>query len=654
MFMAVVLFAMLQPGPTVKDRGQLAAAVAGAANQAGPVQDRIATDRNHAAQVTDTSVTWFDQTGHQFVTATSSAHDTLQLFDSKNFTNYSQNTSPSTAALVTSLIGPLATVFLVIFLLRFLRKGTPGMGLRKSGAREIASDSTGVTFADVAGCDEARLELEEIVTILKHPERFATLGARTPKGVILSGAPGTGKTLLAKAVAGEAGVPFFAASGSEFVELFVGVGASRVRDLFAQARLKAPAILFIDEVDAVGRRRSSGGGQGNQEYEQTLNQLLVEMDGIDTAAPVIVIAATNRADMLDPALIRPGRFDRQVTVDLPDLRGRKAILEVHARNKPLIGEVDLGVVAKQTPGFSGADLANVINEAAILAARRDSAQISMADIESACMRVMAGPERAHSLLNEHERRVVAYHEIGHALVGHVLPNADPIHRVSIVSRGRALGWTMQLPERDHVLSSRNQLTDRLAGLLGGRMAEEIVFGPDEITSGAADDIEKATHIAHQMVTALGMSPLGLRAFMAADPGQPRTYSEETAGAIDLEIDRLLEEAAERARVVLRDRRQTLEALAARLVEVETINADELASIIDRYPHSEVPRATIISLPPRTRREGGTRSHAALQGADDPGVAAMTAGTRRRGNGLTGMRRTSQALLRLFRGIPLDG
>ena len=641
---ALVVAGLLHTGVPIRDRGQLAQAVVNATQDQGSASDRIATDPAHAAIVTETQVDWFTQSGQEFVTQTTSSAPTLQLFDANHYYNYTADTGPSAGAVLMTVVPALATIALVFILIRFLRKGMPGMSMRQNGAKQILGESTGVTFADVAGCPEAVVELEEIVSILKHPARFARLGARTPRGVVLAGPPGTGKTLLAKAVAGEAGVPFFAASGSEFVEMFVGVGAARVRDLFKEARLRAPSIVFMDEIDALGKRRSTVSGHGNEEREQTLNQLLVELDGINSTAPVIVIVATNRPDVLDPALLRPGRFDRNVTVDLPDLKGREQILAVHARNKPLEVGTDLAVVARQTPGFSGADLANVINEATLLAARRDASSVSSKDLEDACLRVMAGPERQNKLLSERERELVAFHEMGHALVGHTLPFADPVHKVSIVSRGRALGFTMQLPERDQVLVSRNQFTDKLAGLLGGRMAEELVYGPDEITSGAADDIERATRIATRMVTELGMSPLGLRQFGVQEPGQPRAWSEQTAHAIDIEVERLLDEAYARAREVLSERRDLLDALAARLLETETIEADELNAIIDRYPRRGVPRARVISLPRRHLVQPSEDAPAAAAAAAPIASVAVNARARRRM-----VRRTTLALLR-FTGL----
>lgn len=456
-------------GPATRDRGALAAAVANANNSKVAATQRIATDKAHQALVEEQAVTWFDAAGHQYVTPTYSSAETLQLFDTDKFVNYRQNLGPSTLTLLLELVGPLTTILFVLFIIRFLKKGgLPGMNLGKSRAKEVTAEMTGVTFADVAGSESALLELKEIVAILRDPKKFHDMGARTPKGVLLSGPPGTGKTLLAKAVAGEASVPFFAVSGSEFVEMYVGIGAARVRDLFAQARLRSPSIVFIDEIDAVGRRRGAGNGHSNDEREQTLNQLLVELDGMDNSATVIVIAATNRPDVLDPALLRPGRFDRSITVENPDVVGREAILRVHGRNKPISSDVEWGVIAKQTPGFSGADLANLLNESALLAARADAKTITAEHLEDATLRVIAGPERNSNIMNAREREIVAHHEMGHALVGLILPNADPVHKVSIVSRGRALGLTMQLPDRDKVLGNRHEYTDKIAGLLGGR------------------------------------------------------------------------------------------------------------------------------------------------------------------------------------------
>ncbi|HLU41948.1 MAG TPA: ATP-dependent zinc metalloprotease FtsH [Microthrixaceae bacterium] len=495
-------------------------------------------------------------------------------------------------------MGLLPTLLIVGVFIWFVSQMQGGGRAMKFGRARtrLASDDTKVTFDDVAGVDEAVAELREVVDFLKDPERFARLGARIPKGVLLCGPPGTGKTLLARAVAGEAHVPFFTISGSDFVEMFVGVGASRVRDLFKQASSKAPAIVFVDEIDAVGRHRGTGVGGGHDEREQTLNQLLVEMDGFDASSGVILMAATNRPDVLDPALLRPGRFDRQVTVDAPDVTGRLAILQVHARGKPLDDGVTLSVIARRTPGFTGADLANVLNEAALLAARRGADTILQRDLDGAIDRVLAGPERASRVMSEEERRTVAVHEAGHALVGHVLPHADEVHKISIVSRGHALGYTVMLPEEDRTLHSRAQLSDLLAMTLGGRTAEEVVFG--EITTGAADDIERATRIARSMVTEYGMSEkLGPQRFASRDGepflgrehGRSAEHSEEVAARIDEEIARLLDEAHQRARRVLEEHRDVLDHLAAELLERETLTDAELAAALAGAGTVEEPR-----------------------------------------------------------------
>ncbi|MHB1536798.1 MAG: ATP-dependent zinc metalloprotease FtsH, partial [Acidimicrobiales bacterium] len=495
--------------------------------------------------------------------------------------------------------GPiLLLVGFVVYLLYSMQGGgSRVMQFGKSKARTRRKDAPNVTFADVAGADEAVAELQEIKEFLESPARFQALGARIPKGVLLFGPPGTGKTLLARAVAGEAGVPFFSISGSEFVEMFVGVGASRVRDLFEQAKSNAPSIVFMDEIDAVGRHRGAGLGGGHDEREQTLNQLLVEMDGFDVHGGVILIAATNRPDILDPALLRPGRFDRQIVVDRPDLVGRRRILEVHARGKPLAEGVGLDVLAKRTPGFSGADLANLLNEAAILTARRNLSMIGMRECEEAIDRVIAGPERKTLVMSEHDKLVTAYHEAGHAIVGHVLAHADAIHKVSIVARSRSLGLTFTLPE-DKLNHSRSELRDTMSMCLGGRTAEEIVFS--EPTTGAENDIEKVTRIARAMVTEYGMSdalgpqqltqPSG-EVFLGRDLGQHATYSPEVAGAVDAEVRALIDEAHHRARLILSHYRKTLDALAHELVEKETVEHLELMAIIgdlDPWPADRAP------------------------------------------------------------------
>jgi cell division protease FtsH len=491
----------------------------------------------------------------------------------------------------TLLISLLPIVLLIgvfVFFINSMQGGGKGiMQFGKSKARQFDKDQPKVTFTDVAGCDEAVEELREIKDFLSEPGKFHAVGAKIPKGVLLYGPPGTGKTLLARAVAGEANVPFFSISGSDFVEMFVGVGASRVRDLFEQAKSSAPAIIFVDEIDAVGRHRGAGLGGGHDEREQTLNQMLVEMDGFDVSTGVIMIAATNRPDILDPALLRPGRFDRQIVVDLPNLNGRRAILEVHAKGKPLSDDVSTDLIARRTPGFTGADLANLLNEAALLAARRDRLTIETADIADSIDRVMAGPERRSAVMSDDEKQVVAYHEAGHALVGHVLHNTDPIHKVSIIARGRALGWTLSLPEEDRHLHSLSELTDQLAMMLGGRTAEEVVFG--DPTTGAANDIERATDMARSMVTEYGMSDkLGLirfgnphsEVFLGKEMGHEVNYSDAIAATIDAEVRKLVETAHTEARDVLTQNRSTLDRLAEALIEMETLEEKELAEIFE--------------------------------------------------------------------------
>jgi len=469
----------------------------------------------------------------------------------------------------------------------------------KSRARMFTGDQPSVTFQDVAGVEEAKEELKEVVEFLREPEKFISLGARIPKGVLLVGPPGTGKTLLAKAVSGEAGVPFFSISGSEFVEMFVGVGASRVRDLFDQAKRHSPCIVFVDEIDAVGRQRGAGLGGSHDEREQTLNQMLVEMDGFDTDTNVIIMAATNRPDILDPALLRPGRFDRRVVLDRPDMRGREAILKVHTKGKPLATDVNLGVLARSTPGFVGADLENLVNEAAILSARRNKKLIGQSEMEEAIERVIAGPERKSRLISEEEKRIVAYHEAGHAVVMNALPEADPVHKVSIIARGMAGGYTLALPEEDRTLMARKKLMADMIGLLGGRAAEEIVF--DDITSGAANDLERVTRMARTMVTRLGMSDqLGPMVygqkeeliFLGREISEQRDYSESVAEEIDSEVRRLVGEAYTSAKRILTEYRGKLDDVARRLLEVETISREEFESI---FP-PPVPKKVSTPLP----------------------------------------------------------
>ena len=487
-------------------------------------------------------------------------------------------------------------ILLLVGLFLLLRRagGGPGsqaMNFGKSKARVQMEPQTQVTFADVAGIEQAKLELAEVVDFLKNADRFTAIGAKIPKGVLLVGPPGTGKTLLAKAVAGEAGVPFFSISGSEFVEMFVGVGASRVRDLFEQAKTNAPCIVFIDEIDAVGRQRGAGLGGGNDEREQTLNQLLTEMDGFEGNTGIIIVAATNRPDVLDAALLRPGRFDRQVVVDRPDYSGRKEILQVHARGKTLAADVELEKIARRTPGFTGADLSNLLNEAAILAARRDFTEISMDEINDAIDRVLAGPEKKNRVMSEKRKQLVAYHEAGHALVGALMPDYDPVQKISIIPRGQAGGLTWFTPSEDRMdsgLMSRSYLQNQMAVALGGRIAEEIVFGEEEITTGAANDLQQVARVARQMVTRFGMSdrlgPVALgrqngNVFLGRDIASDRDYSDETAAAIDEEVNDLVAQAYGRAKDVLVSNRSVLNRLAEMLVEKETVDAQELQDVL---------------------------------------------------------------------------
>jgi cell division protease FtsH len=507
-----------------------------------------------------------------------------------------------------SLIGSFLPILLLIGFWIFLMNQVQGGGSKvmsfgKSRAKRMTPDSPKIGFKDVAGVEEAVEELHEIKEFLENPKKFQALGARIPKGVLLYGPPGTGKTLLARAVAGEAGVPFFSISGSDFVEMFVGVGASRVRDLFEQAKANSPCIVFMDEIDAVGRHRGAGLGGGHDEREQTLNQLLVEMDGFELKDNIILIAATNRPDILDPALLRPGRFDRQIVVDRPDRNGRRKILEVHAKGKPLDPSIELDTLAAGTPGFTGADLANLVNEAALLAARRGKKKIGQEELEEGIMRVIAGPEKKTRLFSEHERKITAYHEMGHAIVGHFLEHTDDVHKISIISRGQALGYTISLPREDRYLTTKTSLMQQLAAILGGRAAEELVF--NEVTTGAANDLEKVTHIAKQMIMRFGMSEkLGPRVLgrnhdlpflgreMAAEPD----YSEEIAREIDDEIRRVIEEGHALARRVLEEHMEDLHRISAILIERETIDKDQFVRLLagdaeeDVFAEEEAPAA----------------------------------------------------------------
>lgn len=532
-------------------------------------------------------------------------------------------------ALMNLLLAILPTAVIIIAMMYFMRQmmgaNNKAMQFGKTNAKTTPATRPKVKFKDVAGIDEAVEELEEVRDFLADPERFRKLGAKIPRGVLLVGPPGTGKTLLAKAVAGEAGVPFFTISGSEFVEMFVGVGASRVRDLFKNAKEQAPAIIFIDEIDAVGRQRGAGLGGGHDEREQTLNQLLVEMDGFEESESVILIAATNRPDVLDPALLRPGRFDRQITVDRPDVRGREQILRVHAANKPLDTDVNFEKLAQLTVGFAGADLANLLNEAALLTARRNRSLISMDEIEESMERVMAGPQRKSRVMSEAERTTIAYHESGHALVGHVLDNADPVHKISIISRGQALGYTMQLPAEDHFLKTRREMLDELAVFLGGRVAEELMC--TDITSGASNDLERATKLAREMVTRLGMSEeLGTQVFgeaqhqvfLGRDYADHQDYSEETARRIDTEVQRIMREAHERAVEILSARRDQLDLMAKVLLERETVEGEAVDALLNNEWDAYLEREGDIAAAKEARNE------AAANGADPAVVEAERA------------------------------
>ncbi len=501
----------------------------------------------------------------------------------------------------TTLLSSLLPMLLLIGVWFFIMQQTQGGGSKvmsfgKSRAKLHNEEKIKVTFADVAGAEEAKEELEEVVEFLKHPKKFNDLGARIPKGVLLFGPPGTGKTLLARAVAGEAGVPFFSISGSDFVEMFVGVGASRVRDLFEQAKKSAPCIVFIDEIDAVGRQRGAGLGGGHDEREQTLNQLLVEMDGFGVNEGIIIIAATNRPDILDPALLRPGRFDRHIVVDKPDVKGRQEILKVHTKGKPVEKEADLEVLARRTPGFTGADLSNLVNEAALLSARRNKKRIGMNELEESIERVVAGPERKSKVISDKDRKLTAYHEAGHALIAMLMPNADPVHKVSIIPRGRAGGYTLMLPKEERNYATRSELKDQLRTLLGGRVAESLVL--EEISTGAQNDLERATDLARKMICEFGMSEVlgpitfgrrqDTQVFLGRDISRDRNYSEEVAYSIDKEVRRLIEDAYEKTENMLREHMDKLHIIAAALIEKETLEAFELEQLMQEGKITEKP------------------------------------------------------------------
>ncbi|MGB8648571.1 MAG: ATP-dependent zinc metalloprotease FtsH [Anaerolineae bacterium] len=594
--LAVLAYNLFQAKPQTKEIS--------VSQLAQDVQDGLATK----VQVNGTQVTVNYNDGTTKVanldrSSKSSFEDTMKSYGVTSDQLIKANVSNANPPQWDNIIALLGTILpfiliggLFFFLMRQAQSGNnQALSFGKSRARMFSGDKPTVTFADVAGVTEAKAELQEVVEFLKEPDKFTALGARIPKGVLLVGPPGTGKTLLARAVAGEANVPFFSISGSEFVEMFVGVGASRVRDLFDTAKRNSPCIVFVDEIDAVGRHRGAGLGGSHDEREQTLNQILVEMDGFDTDTNVIIVAATNRPDILDPALLRPGRFDRRVVLDRPDMAGRKAILEVHTKGKPLGDDIDLGVIAKGTPGFSGADIENLVNESAILAARRNKKAIGMKEMQESVEKVIAGPERKSRLITDEEKRVIAYHEAGHALVMRMLPNCDPVHKVSIISRGMALGFTMHLPEDDRYLERRSKFVDDLSGLLGGRAAEEIVF--QDVTTGAANDLERATDMARAMVTRYGMSEsLGPRTFgsreelvfLGREISEQRNYSEEVAEEIDSEVKRIITNAYDRSREILSRYRYKLDELAERLMKVETVDASEFEALFADSPKHERP------------------------------------------------------------------
>jgi len=563
-----------------------------------------------------------DAQGRRFTATTPSSQDELlKRLENNDVNIVVQSAQPSGwFQLLGSLLPIILLIGVWVFFMRQMQgAGRGAMGFGKSKARLLTENKNRVTFEDVAGVDEAKEELQEIVDFLKDPGKFQRLGGKIPKGALLVGPPGTGKTLLARAIAGEAGVPFFSISGSDFVEMFVGVGASRVRDMFEQAKKNAPCIIFIDEIDAVGRHRGAGLGGGNDEREQTLNQLLVEMDGFEANEGIILIAATNRPDVLDPALLRPGRFDRQVVVPNPDIVGRERILRVHMRNVPLAADVDVRTVARGTPGFSGADLSNLVNEAALMAARKNRRMVTMRDFEDAKDKVMMGAERRSMVMTEDEKRMTAYHEGGHAIVALSVPNTDPVHKATIIPRGRALGMVMQLPERDKLSMSYEQMTSRLAILMGGRVSEEIIFGKEKVTSGASSDIDQATKLARAMVTKWGYSDqLGVvsygenqeEVFLGHSVQKTQNVSEETARVIDAEIKRLVQAGYEEAKRILTERIEDLHTLAKSLLEYETLTGDEIRNALKGVPP--------IRDNPEDKRPSGPSVAVPLTHAPEPG------------------------------------
>ncbi|MDB5448378.1 MAG: ftsH [Phenylobacterium sp.] len=575
---------------------------------------KVSSGEVKQALITGTGVEVKDQSNHTFRAVTPNNQDDLV----KRLESQGADISVKPAGgftLIGFILNSLPILLLIgvwIFFMRQMQGGARGaMGFGKSKARLLTENKNRVTFDDVAGVDEAKEELTEIVDFLKDPQKFQRLGGKIPKGALMVGPPGTGKTLLGRAVAGEAGVPFFYISGSDFVEMFVGVGASRVRDMFEQAKKNAPCIIFIDEIDAVGRHRGAGLGGGNDEREQTLNQLLVEMDGFDPNEAIIVVASTNRPDVLDPALLRPGRFDRQVVVPNPDINGRERILRVHMKNVPLAADVDVKIIARGTPGFSGADLANLVNEAALMAARKNRRMVTQADFEDAKDKVMMGAERKSMVMTEDEKKLTAYHEGGHALVALSVPATDPVHKATIIPRGRALGMVMQLPERDKFSMTYEQMTSRLAILMGGRVAEELIFGREKVTSGASSDIDQATKLARAMVTKWGYSDqLGVVAygenqdevFLGHSVSRTQNVSEETAKIIDAEVKRLVQEGYDEAKRILTEKMESLHTLARSLLEYETLSGDEIVNALKGVPpvreeaEAKRPASPAVSVP----------------------------------------------------------
>lgn len=583
--------------------------------EAGEINEMTMQPKNKIMRITGV----LEKDKREFITQIPDNNDIVakvtNAAEEQGIIKFAEEEQPSALVSMLTVAVPFILIGLIFFIIFTRAQGGGGgggggrmMNFGKSKAKLSTESEAKVRFTDVAGADEEKQELIEVVEFLKDPRKFQALGARIPKGVLLVGPPGTGKTLLARAVAGEAGTPFFSISGSDFVEMFVGVGASRVRDLFENAKKNSPCIVFIDEIDAVGRQRGAGVGGGNDEREQTLNQLLVEMDGFDENENVIIIAATNRPDVLDPALLRPGRFDRQIPVNNPDINGRQEILKVHARNKPLLPDIDLKVIAMRTPGFSGADLENLLNEAAIVAARHDKKGISMLEVDEAIDRVIAGPAKRSRVVSEKERQIVAYHESGHTVIGMVLDDADTVHKVTIVPRGQAGGYAVMLPKEDRFINTKPELLDKITGLLGGRVAEEIIFGKDNVSTGASNDFQRATAIANKMITEFGMSEKigatqftsgGDQVFLGRDIQNDSGYSDAIAHQIDIETQKFINFCYDHAKQILTEHKEQLETIAKKLLEVETLNAEEIKSLFD---HGVMPEPVVVETEVETEEE----------------------------------------------------